>query len=107
MGDFHYAGCFVERCPTCGGQAVSCQCEYQESFPRHPMSTARRRFYKFFYLAFLPMGLVFLLLWFIPYSLPGIVCAALVLGVPGVLTILLWNKLGDMELHQIITTPKG
>jgi len=38
-GEFHHSGCFVERLAPCAmGQAVSCQCEYQESFIRHPMS---------------------------------------------------------------------
>ena len=86
---------------------MSCRCEYQESFTRRPISAARQKFYKLFYLAMLPMVLVGLLLWWIPYEMPLAVSLGTVLGIPAVLVIAFWRKIGDMELAEaFITTPK-
>jgi len=29
-GEFHVPGCDAEQCPHCGGQAISCECDYDE-----------------------------------------------------------------------------
>jgi hypothetical protein len=37
-GELHVPGCDVERCPACGGQIFSCDCEWQSKRSRKPAS---------------------------------------------------------------------
>jgi hypothetical protein len=40
-GQFHVPGCDVERCPRCGGQAISCACPYKDEQKPSSILTAR------------------------------------------------------------------
>jgi len=46
-GQLHVQGCDVERCPRCGGQAISCDCEYQEA-KANTVTKARASVERFF-----------------------------------------------------------
>ncbi|MGI8981476.1 MAG: hypothetical protein ACR2FY_19805 [Pirellulaceae bacterium] len=46
-GQIHVQGCDVERCPRCGGQAISCDCQYDEG-EDSPVATARATVTRYF-----------------------------------------------------------
>ncbi len=104
--EFHTCGCFVERCPKCDGQAMTCQCGYQEDFERKPMSNGRRVFYKFFYLGLIPFFLTLLVLKLLPMKLSGITDLFITVGIPALTLVTFWKKMGEMELNEVITTNK-
>ncbi|MFO0865574.1 MAG: hypothetical protein U0744_13145 [Gemmataceae bacterium] len=86
---------------------MSCTCEYQESFARRPISATRQRFYKLVYLVLIPMSLVALFLWMVPHEMPVVASLGIALGIPSVLVVAFWRKIGDMELAEVfIATPK-
>lgn len=101
-GDLHKVGCFTERCPCCGGQAMTCCCPYDEAgLPRRPISSARQRFYKVFYLVLLPLFCLGVIR--VPFGVR--VPAAIIVAVPVLLLIVFYRKMGPMELSQVVPIP--
>lgn len=43
-GEFHVPGCDVERCPSCGGQVLGCECEWPSNSNRKPSSKELKPF---------------------------------------------------------------
>ena len=100
-GELHHVGCLVERCPACDGQLMTCQCPYDVTFNRRPISAFRQVFYKAFYLAALPVGLLMIIRKFTGIPLPYWTLAV----APVVLITVFWRKMGPMELSQVIPCP--
>lgn len=97
-GQFHIVGCFTERCPCCGGQAMTCACPYESLPVRRPISAKRQLFYKAFYLALLPAGCLFAFT-----MLTGLkIHFAFLLAVPTILLLVFWRRMRPIELCQIV-----
>ncbi len=99
-GEIHHAGCLIERCPKCLGQAVSCRCKYQEYFARKLISASRQRFYKAFYLTLLPLFVIGVFFCLVPVAIPLVFKIAMLIGIPLLITLRFWSKLGDIELGR-------
>lgn len=105
-GSLHHRGCFIERCPVCEGQAMSCQCDYRESFGRRPISATRTMFYRCFYLVGLPVLLIFGVSQLLPIAIPGPVVLGLAVLVPVVLLALFWRAMDTFELNETFVVTK-
>jgi hypothetical protein len=100
-GELHKIGCFIERCPVCGEQAMTCACPYEDGLPRRPISASRQLFYKLFYLAIVPAAILICVKAFGWRSMP----VYAIWGMPALLTAVFWRMMGPMELSQVISVP--
>lgn len=106
-GQLHTIGCFIERCPRCGGQAMTCGCPYESGLPRRPISPGRQRFYKFFYLVRFPaLIMVSACSFLLKKKVIGTeMSVGIITGVPILLILLFWRRMRPIELSQIIPIP--
>jgi len=45
-GNFHHENCDQEKCPACGGQNISCECEGEGTMPIASKKAGRLRIWK-------------------------------------------------------------
>jgi hypothetical protein len=43
LGGYHHLGCDMTECPRCGGQLLSCGCEFDEDRDQHEIDERIRR----------------------------------------------------------------